>query len=210
MPLATHRVRVATFNGSSANSPETDDNSCSGTPKRPKPMQSRFRPIVIAHPVGAPRAGDQMLLPGGCLLPMARSVDKFAEVDFTRKMTKSDLNVLKDVPEATIKTAFAEIVGEPDVPKDWGGEQFDLWTTKLFVEGQPLRAAVLFKGPAEFKLMTIASLGKNGDQIDRLASSAPDVLVIHHCHSIIAPVVNMARVYAKDPRHPRRYIIIDD
>jgi hypothetical protein len=106
-------------------------------------------------------------------------------------------------------TAFAEILGEPDVPKDWGGEQFDLWTTHLLVEGQPLRAAFLFKGPAEFKPMTIASLGKNGDQIDRLSSTVADVLVIQHCHSITAPVVNMARVYASDPRHPRRYLMID-
>jgi hypothetical protein len=57
--------------------------------------------------------------------------------------------------------------------------------------------------------MTIASLGKHGDQIDRLSSTAADVLVVQHCHSITAPVVNMLRVYASDPRHPRRYLVID-
>jgi hypothetical protein len=124
-------------------------------------------------------------------------------------MSKSDLDVLKDMPEFEIKKAFAEILAEPDVPKDWGGEQFDLWTTHLMVGGQPLRAAFLFKGPAEFKPMTIASLGKNGDQIDRLAATAADVLVVQHCHSITAPVVNMLRIYAGDPRHPRRYLVID-
>ncbi|MGO8864456.1 MAG: hypothetical protein ACLQRH_27320 [Acidimicrobiales bacterium] len=100
-------------------------------------------------------------------------------------------------------------MANPTFPKDWGGEQFDLWKTHLSVEGQPLRAAFLFKGPGEFKPMTISSLGKNGDQIDRLSSTVADVSVIQHCHSITAPVVNMARVYASDPRHPRRYLVID-
>ena len=80
----------------------------------------------------------------------------------------------------------------------------DLWTTRLSVNGQPLRAAFLFKGPAEFRPMTIASLGKNGDQIDRLAQTASDVLVIQHCHAITAPVINMLRVYAADTQRPRR------
>lgn len=157
---------------------------------RPSPEVEDFRPVEACY-----------------LWPAA--VDEFAGVDFSQRILKTDLNVLKDVSESRVKAAFAEILGEPDVPKDWGGEQFDLWTTRLSVEGQPLRAAFLFKGPAEFKPMTIASLGKNGDQIDRLSSTAADVLVIQHCHTITAPVINMARVYATDPRHPRRYLTID-
>lgn len=157
---------------------------------KPTPVMEDFNPIDAAY-----------LWPG--------AVDQFDGVDFSNRMSKSDLNVLKHVPEAEIKKAFADILGEADVPKDWGGEQFDLWTTNLMVEGQPLRAASLFKGPAEFKPMTIASLGKNGDQIDRLSATAADVLVIQHCHTVTAPVVNMARVYASDPRHTRRYLVID-
>jgi hypothetical protein len=57
--------------------------------------------------------------------------------------------------------------------------------------------------------MTIADLGKNGDQIDRLAQTAADLIVVQRCHSITAPVVNMLKAYASDPRNPRRYMIID-
>jgi hypothetical protein len=57
--------------------------------------------------------------------------------------------------------------------------------------------------------MTIATLGKNGDQIDRLAQTAADLIVVQHCHSITAPVVNMLKAYASDPRNPRRYMTID-
>jgi hypothetical protein len=167
------------------------------------------RPIVIASRWTRPSPEIDDLHPVEACYLWPGAVDQFAGVDFSQRMTETDLDVLKDVPESVVKAAFAEILGEPDVPKDWGGEQFDLWTSRLSVEGQPLRAAFLFKGPAEFKPMTIASLGKNGDQIDRLSSTAADVLVIQHCHSITAPVVNMARVYASDPRRPRRYLTID-
>jgi hypothetical protein len=137
------------------------------------------------------------------------TVDKFADVDFRQRLTKADLNVLKDIPETVVKSSFADILGEPDVPRDWGGEQFDLWTSRLSVEGQPLRADFLFKGPAEFRPITISALGKNGDQIDRLAQTAADLMVVQHCHSIEAPVVNMLKTYASTPRNPRRYMTID-
>lgn len=137
------------------------------------------------------------------------TVDQFAGVDFRRRLTKADLNVLKEISETVVKSSFADIFGEPDVPKDWGGEQCDLWTSRLSVEGQPLRAAFVFKGPAKFEPMTIATLGKNGDQIDRLAQMAVDLMVVQHCHSITAPVVNMLKNYASNPQNPRRYMTLD-
>lgn len=57
--------------------------------------------------------------------------------------------------------------------------------------------------------MRIADLGHNGDQIDRLAQTAADVMVVQHCHSITAPVVNMLKAYASNPYDPKRYITID-
>lgn len=137
------------------------------------------------------------------------TVDQFAGVDFKQRPTKADLNVLKDIPEAVVKSSFADIFGEPDVPKDWGGEQCDLWTRRLSVKGQPLRAAFVFKGPAKFGPMTISTLGKNGDQIYRLAQMAADLMVVQHCHSIAPPVVHMLQTYARDPRNPRRYMTLD-
>jgi len=138
-----------------------------------------------------------------------RYVDQFKGVDFDSKLTRKDLNVLKDAPEEQIKHWFAEIIGEPAVPKDWGGEQFDLWTRMLSIAGEPARAAVAFKGPAVFRPMKIADLGKNGDQIDRLAATAADLLVVQHCHEITAPVENMLRAYALMPGRTRRYMTIN-
>jgi len=169
-----------------------------------------LRPVVIACRYVRPTPQIKEWHPVDPGYVWAAAVDQFADVDFSQEVSVADLKVLKGMPEQAVKEAFAAILGEPVVPNDWGGEQFDLWTTnRLSVEGQLLRAAIAFKGPAAFHPMTIADLGKNGDQIDPLAQTAADLLVVQHCHSIRAPVVNMLRAYASDPRNPRRYLTID-
>lgn len=174
------------------------------------PDDLELRPIVIASRYLRPTPEIDDWYPVDPGYVWAAAVDQFADVDWSQNISVADLKVLKGMPEQKVKEAFAEILGEPVVPKDYGGEQFDLWTTnRLSVEGQLLRAAIAFKGPAKFHPMVIADLGKNGDQIDRLAQTAADILVVQHCHSIRAPVVNMLRVYASDPRNPRRYMTID-
>jgi len=57
--------------------------------------------------------------------------------------------------------------------------------------------------------MTVAALGKPGDQIDRLFSEPADLLILQHCHEIRAAVVNMMETYAFDLRRPRRFMILD-
>lgn len=180
-----------------------------GYVRRVENEEITLRPVVIATRFLRPTPNIRNWYPVDPAHVWPSAVDQFSGVDWTQTVSTSELSALKAIPETDIKRAFAEIIDEPDIPNDWGGEQFDLWTTRLLVEGQPLMASFLFKGPAAFKPMTIAVLGKNGDQIDRLASSPADVLVVQHCHSITAPVVNMLRAYASDPARPRRYMTID-
>lgn len=171
--------------------------------------QIQLRPIFIGSRLTAPDdVGFQQDI-YDTLKVFPSRVDQFHEVDFTSRLTKKDLEQLRDVPESQVKGWFAEIIGEPEVPKDWGGEQFDLWSSRLTIDGQPMHAAFAFKGPAKFHPMVIADLGKNGDQIDRLAQTDADLLVVQHCHAITAPVVNMLAAYAERPRQPRRYLLID-
>ncbi|WP_183093193.1 hypothetical protein [Nocardioides stalactiti] len=137
-----------------------------------------------------------------------QQVDQFKDVDFSRGAA-SDLDMLRTVPEEAVKNWFAEIVGQSEVPKDWGGEQYDLWTRFLSIDGEPVRAAIAFKGPAAFRPMQIADLGKNGDQIQRLAESPADLLVVQHCHTITSRVEHMLRTYATSPALVRKYMLID-
>jgi hypothetical protein len=168
-----------------------------------------IRPILIASRWYRGAKDSDFLVSPDPLHVWPHQVDQFSEVDFDSRLSQQDLHQLRDLPEAVVKQAFADIIGEPDVPKDWGGEQFDLWTTNLRVDQKRMRAAIIFKGPADFRPMTIAHLGKNGDQIDRLASTAADIMIVQHCHKITAPVNNMLRMYAENATRPRYYMLID-
>jgi len=138
------------------------------------------------------------------------NIDTFQQVQNTKRSTQqADLQVLRNLPEKDIKRAFAEIIGEATVPKDWGGERSDLFTSWLKLETQRISAAFAFKGPAKFHPMTVADLGKNGDQIDRLFSEPADMLLLQHCHEITAGVRGMMRAYAQQMGNPRLFCLID-
>ncbi len=47
-----------------------------------------------------------------------------------------ELQAVMRVPEETVKRALAGLIGENFVPKDWGGEQSDLYTSRVFARGR--------------------------------------------------------------------------
>ncbi|MFF0707033.1 hypothetical protein [Gordonia sputi] len=171
------------------------------------PDEVTIRPVVIADRGNNLAAGMSQLRDDLRVWP--RSVDAFRDVDFSARLTKKDLETLRDVPEETVKLALLDILGEPEVQKDWGGEQCDIWTDRITIDGGRHQAAFALKGPAKFHPMTVADLGKNGDQIARLAQTAGDLLVVQHCHTIKAEVVEMLRTYAMKPGHVRRYMVLN-
>lgn len=137
-------------------------------------------------------------------------IDSFDKTQAAQdRLTKASLSRLKDVPEVDIKTAFAEIINEPMVPKDWGGEASDLFSSRVALDGKRISTAFLFKGPAKFRPMTPADLGKNGDQIGRLFSEPADLLILQHCHEVTSAVRKQMRAYAQQMGNPRRFCIID-
>ena len=136
-------------------------------------------------------------------------IGQFSGIDFASPLTEAELEAVLRVPEDTVKRAFAGLIGESYVPKDWGGERSDLYTSRVFARGHQVSAAWLFKGPGYPRAMDVKALGKNGDQIDRLFTERAELLVLQHCHQIKPSVVGMMDSYAHDARHPRSYMIID-
>lgn len=140
----------------------------------------------------------------------ADSIDSFSKItaqDY--QPAKKDLEKLRTIPEQQVKKAFAEIIGEAEVPKDWGGERSDLLSDRVVLDGKRISTAFAFKGPAKFGLLTIAGLGKNGDQIDRLFSEPVRLLVLQHCHEIAPAVRGMMRAYAQQMGNPRLFCLIN-
>lgn len=139
----------------------------------------------------------------------ATQIDAFKSAARINTPTARELGRLEDISEVAIKEAFATILGEPFVPKDWGGERSDLTTSQLTIEGSRMVAAFAFKGPARFGPMTVAHLGKNGDQIFRLFSEPADIVVLQHCHEITQPVRAHMRAFATSIHNPRPFCLID-
>lgn len=138
------------------------------------------------------------------------AIDEFGRIREVLKRDRSTPNIapLKDVPERAVKEAFAEILGQPFVPKDWGGERSDL-QANVSIRGDRVHAAFLLKGPARFSEMTPAHLGKNGDQIERLFSEPAQLLVLQHCHKVASSVRTTMRAFACSIDNPRYFTIID-
>lgn len=136
------------------------------------------------------------------------SIESFALVRDIDIPSTTELAALKSIPEQDIKNAFAEIIGEPVVPKDWGGEKSDLFSSYVMLDGERISTAIAFKGPSKFHPMTMADLGKNGDQINRLFSEPAELLILQHCHDITAPVRDMMRAFAQQMGRPRLFCLI--
>jgi len=120
----------------------------------------------------------------------------------------SDFSVMRDISEAAFKQCLAEILGDTARP-DWGGEMSDHFAAHLQLSGKRTTAAFLLKGPANFTPMGLNHLGKNNDQIYRLAQTPAGLLVVQHSHEIQEAVRATLRAFAVQPGAVRRYCLID-
>ncbi|MBW2664198.1 MAG: hypothetical protein JRD93_20040 [Deltaproteobacteria bacterium] len=136
-------------------------------------------------------------------------IEDFNEFSEVKKYEKPhDFKPMKQISEQAFKKALGKILGD-QISKDWGGETSDHFTSHLHLTGRRVTAAFLLKGPARFSPMGLNHLGKNNDQIVRLAQEPADVLVVQHCHEIMPPVRSTLRAFAVQPYGARRYCLID-
>lgn len=100
--------------------------------------------------------------------------------------------------EERFKLGLQRIIGEDGVFKDWGGEQNDLFSTWLRLDGKRRRVAFALKGPGARGKMTLRHLGKNADQIQRLFKSPADIFLVQHHDEIDQMVVGEMQTHARD------------
>lgn len=140
---------------------------------------------------GAPRVMVSFERSAGRALPI--TID---DIDSFARAKKQRARKLGATPENVIKKAFARIVGEGGVFKDWGGEKSDLYTNKMKVKGSRRACAVAFKGKGTAGKLVPAKMGKNGDQIDRLFDEPAEVFLIVYCGQIDSSVVSQMHAFA--------------
>ena len=115
---------------------------------------------------------------------------------------------MKSLSELEVKTKIAEILGDT-TKKDWAGEQNDHYSTHITLGDKRTTAAFLLKGPARFEEMQPRHLGKNADQIYRLATTPAATLIVQHCHNIGEAVRGTLRAFSVTPHQPRHYCLMD-
>jgi hypothetical protein len=133
-------------------------------------------------------------------------IDEFSKVLEYKK--PNDFTPMKNISERAFKRALSFILGD-SISKDWGGETSDHFTSNLHLKGRRITAAFLLKGPARFSPMGLNHLGKNNDQIVRLAQEPADMLIVQHCHEILPPVRSTLRAFSVQPYGAKRYCLID-
>jgi len=156
------------------------------------------------------RSGPHTLIIGRDPQEVAvEEIKEFGEYLRGSRPTATDwTSTMSRLPERQVKEAICEILG--DIPKaDWGGETADHYTAALHIGGKRFTGAFLFKGPTEFRPMTMDMLGKRANQIQRLAGTEAGVLVVQHSHEISEDVRKELRVWAREGPYPRYYCLID-
>lgn len=138
------------------------------------------------------------------------SIDSFAGVKFiTSDAVKQQFPKLPvGASESEIKHLFHSIVEDPFPKKDWGGEQNDIFTSRIVLQGQRRHTAFFLKGPAVRGKLTIAKCGKNGDQIQRLFQSPAEVFVIQYNGEIDERVVEEAKQKVENLRAKGREAVV--
>jgi hypothetical protein len=118
------------------------------------------------------------------------------DIDSFSKVKQIENHLVKDfdpfsLSEKQIKANFAEIIGEDFIPKDWGGENYDLSTNYIKYENKRIQTGFMFKGPGlGRKVLTISRLGKNGNQIVKLTRITHDFYVVQFVGAIDNDVID--------------------
>lgn len=168
---------------------------------------------AIPYAIGDLVTGNSaMPLPFASALQLQpNEIQQFSDIDPLWAPSKAEFALLADVTERKTKEAIASLLGEYNVPADWGGEESDLFSAELLVGGQRCTGAFLLKGPAKFHQMMPRDLGKNGDQLYRLFNIPADIYIVQHCHTVGPAVRKTVEAFAlqRSLAAPCRYVIMD-
>jgi DNA-binding transcriptional regulator GbsR (MarR family) len=115
------------------------------------------------------------------------------ELDEFKAIKKVRVAVSRKIPEKQFKYGVAALAKQSGDFTDWGGERNDLYTSKIRIKGKRHAMAFAFKGPATKGKLTPGKLGKNGDQIQRLFTSAADVFFVQYHDQIDESVVEQMK-----------------
>lgn len=95
-----------------------------------------------------------------------------------------------ELEEDFIQKCIEEILDVPLHKKDWGGEENDLYTSNLVIEGNRISTAFLLKGKGlKKRKLELSDCGKNGDQLIRLVQSPANLFFVQYVGDISENII---------------------
>lgn len=128
---------------------------------------------------------------------VALTVDDFDSFSAVRRV-RADGHIPRTVSEDHFKRGVQMILGEPGQWKDWGGELFDLASTRVKLKGRRIGAVFAFKGPGKRGPLVPGKMGKNGDQIPRMYLADARVFVVQYGEEVKPSITQLMRSLAID------------
>jgi len=125
------------------------------------------------------------------------------------------LPTIEPIPilEETFQIGLQKILGEQGEFNDWGGENDDLFTTRLMLNHKRITTAFGLKGRGTKGKLTPRKLGKQGDQIQRLFRTPADLFIVQYWNQIDESVLEQMKAFSimKSTLEGKRvyYCIID-
>lgn len=104
----------------------------------------------------------------------------------------------KTVPllENEFQKGLQKILEEQGKFNDWGGENDDLFSTRLILDGRRVNVAFGLKGRGTRGKLTPKKMGTQGDQIQRLFRTPADVFLVQYWNQIDQNVLEQMRIFA--------------
>lgn len=118
-------------------------------------------------------------------------IDSFSKV---RKVDENGKQLL--FYERDIKEGLKKIIGEVGNFTDWGGENNDLFSTKINFKRKRMNVAFGLKGKGTQGKLTPKKMGKNGDQIQRLFKSPADIFIVQYNGQIDESIIDQMKSLA--------------
>lgn len=147
---------------------------------------------------------------------LAISIDSID--DFRKVLSVSrDVPIALDpprLPEKVFKEALKRIIRERSTMKDWGGEDLDIFSASLKVNGRLCLAGFALKGPGKEGKLSPAKMGMNGDQIDRMLKAPIRLAVVQYegevLPSIYSSLEKLSRAKAVETDQNIYYCVLDE
>lgn len=102
----------------------------------------------------------------------------------------------KQIKEKYFKIGLQKIIGEEGIFNDWGGENDDLYSTRLIINRKRLDVSFGLKGRGTKGKLTPKKMGTQGDQVQRLFRTTADVFIVQYWYQIGENILEQLEKFA--------------